>query len=200
MKKLLTIAVVCAIGIGCGHAATITSGATVTLNGTFFTDPGPWSVGTNATAQDLVSGVYQPEMQQWDLNSVWWNGAVHPGNTITLDLNGTFAITGFKVQADDNDIYQIDYLAPGSSVWAPAWTVPAPGGFGLTTSSTTLGGAITATDLRFEAIGGDGYYAVSQIEAFGRAVPAGVPDSADTLGLMSAGLALLGLACGFRRR
>jgi hypothetical protein len=179
------------------HANSVTTGATVTLNGTFFTDSGGYGPGIAAAPQDLVSGVFQPEQQQWNLDSAWWNGNDGPNNTIQIDLNGTFNITGFTVQADDNDTYEIDYLTPGNT-WLAAWVIPPPGGYGLTTSSTTLGSAITATELRVEALNGDDLYAVSQVEAFGQA--AGVPDLASTLGLFGSAIALLGSARRFRRR
>jgi len=182
--KILAIAVCSLIGSVSSYALpNITSGSTVTLNGTYFTDPGGWSTGVNGTGPGLVNGVFQPEQQQWDFNSVWWNGNDNPNNNIVLNLNGTFVIDGFTVQADDNDVYEIDYLAPGSSVWQTAWSIPAPGGFGLTTSSNTLSTAIDATELRFGATGGDGLYAVSQIDANGYAIP----DTATTLPLLAAG-------------
>ena len=187
IMKNLAIAAFCLIGTVSSYALpNVTSGSTVTLNGTFFTDPGGWSTGVNGTGHGLVNGVFQPEEQQWDFNSVWWNGTDNPGNNIVLNLNGAFVIDGFKVQADDNDVYEIDYLAPGSSAWQIAWSISAPGGYGLTTSSNTLTTPIDATELRFEATSGDGLYAVSQIDANGYAVSNAVPDAATTFPLLAA--------------
>jgi hypothetical protein len=195
--KIISITVLGLMGALSTYASpSVTSGSTVSLNGTYFTDPGGWSTGVNGTGPGLVNGVFQPEQQQWDFNSVWWNGTDFPNNNIVINLNGTFAIDGFTVQADDNDVYEIDYLAPGSAVWQTAWTIPSPGGFGLTTSSNTLATAIDATALRFEAVGGDGLYAVSQIVATGQAVP----DTTTTLPLLSAGLGGLVVVRRFFRR
>ncbi len=157
MKRLIVSVLAFALCALAGKAAvSVTSGATVSLNGTFFDGLGSWTPGTNAAPQDLVNGVFQPEAQQWNFNSVWWNGSTYPANSIVLDLNGTFSITGFTVQADNNDVYQIDYLAPGSGVWQTAWTIPTFGTYGLNTRSQVLGSPITATQLRVEAIAGDG--------------------------------------------
>ena len=191
-KKHMTAVFISALGVLSSFAGGATQNATVTLNGTYFTDPEFWSVGPGLAQQQLVDGTYQPEGQQWDFNSVWWNGGTHPEDNIVLNLNGAYDITGFKVQADDNDTYLLEYMMPGGGSWLPAWQIPAPGGFGLTTSSTTLGSPIIASELRFTAVDGDNLYAVSQIEAFG--TPAGVPDAASTAGLLGssvAGLALL---------
>jgi len=92
------------------------------------------------------------------------------------------------VQADDNDTYQVDYY--NSGVWKPAWTILPPGGYGLTTSTVDLSTPIVASELRVTEIGGDGLYAVFQVEAF-------VPEAASTLPLLSAAM---GGLLFFRRR
>jgi hypothetical protein len=190
VKKLFVISACWAALLLSANAASVTSGANVTLNGTFFTGNGSWSLGTNAAASDLVNGTYQPENQQWNFNSVWWNGTDHPSNNIVVSLTGWAVITDFKVQADDNDTYRIEYWGM-DSLWHVGWDIPAPYSWGLVTSSTTLGSLITTNTLRFTATGGDGLYAVSQIEANGRFLPTKVPDNAATLMLLSGSLGLL---------
>jgi hypothetical protein len=73
----------------------------------------------------------------------------------------------FVVQADDNDQYRISYYDLANNIWAAAWDMPAPGGWGLQTSAHVLAVPIVTNALRFEAIGGDGMYAVSEIQAYG---------------------------------
>ncbi len=195
MKKAI-IAMVCCAGLCLPAKATnVATGSSVTLNGTFFVDSGGWSLGTNAAPSDLVTGTYQPNGQQWNFDSVWWNGAEYPGNNIVVTLPGMAVISGFKVQADDNDTYRIEYWG-ADSAWHIGWDIPAPGGWGLTTSSTTLGLPITTDALRFTATGGDGLYSVSQIEADGR-FAGSVPDNSATLALLGGALGLIALA---RRR
>ena len=194
MKKTIAI-VLCSLGLlAAARADNVTLGSTVTLNGTFFSNSAGWPLGTNAAPADLVNGVYQPEQQQWNFNSVWWNGNDGPSNNIVVDLGGLFSITDLKVQADDNDTYRLEYFGT-DSLWHDAWDIPAPGGWGLTTSSQnlltsslTLNSAITATELRFTATGGDGLYAVSQIEATGTR---SVPEATSTLVLLGGVMSLL---------
>ena len=167
---------------------------TVTLSGTFGTDPGPWTSQSPIPAGNLTDGLFEPESTQWNLGSVWWNGSVHPENHALIDLGGLYSIEQFVVQADDNDTYRIEYKS-GSGAWQTAWDVPPPGGFGLRTSSTILLNAIVADHLRFSAIGGDGFYSVSEIQAFGFAAnnnPSEVPLPA-ALPLMLSGLGVFRL-------
>ena len=196
MKKTIAI-ILCSLGlVVAAQADNVTLGSTVTLNGTFFTGGGVWGSGVPAAPADIVNGVYQPETQQWNINSVWWNGADNPANNIVVDLGGLFSITDLKVQADDNDTYRIEYFGT-DSLWHNAWDIPAPGGYGLTTSSTTLGSAITTNELRLTATGGDGFYSVSQIEATGTR---SVPDATSTLTLFAGAVGLIGFVRRFQAR
>ena len=194
MNKLIVILAACAALVG-AHAGTATSGSTVSLNGTFFTDSGGWGPGSQAAPADLVDGVYQPEQHQWNFDSIWWNGFTQPSNNIVLNLGGTFAINDLKVQADNNDTYLLEYLGT-DLVWYNAWAIPSVDSWGLVTRSTTLGAPIVASQLRFTATGGDGYYAVSEIEANGRKI-SNVPDTASSLLLLTGALGLIG---ALRRR
>jgi hypothetical protein len=200
MKKTI-VALLCALSaLSVAQAApNVALGSSVALNGAFFTNSDGWPLGTNGTGPDLVNGIYQPENQQWNFNSVWWNGNDGPDNNIVITLPGEFDISGFKVQADDNDTYRIEYLGL-DTLWHTAWDIPAPNGFGLTTSSTTLGSIITTTALRFTATGGDGLYAVSQIEADGVGITTHgtVPETAGTFALFGGALGLIGLARRFK--
>lgn len=189
MKKLIVIFAACSALIA-AHAGTVTVGSTVSLNGTFFTDPGPWGTGSQAAPADLVDGVYQPEGHQWNLDSIWWNGYTQPINSVTIALAGLFAITDFSVQADDNDSYLLEYFGTDLA-WHNAWSIPPVYTWGLVTRSTVLGAPIIASQLRFTATGGDGYYAVSEIEANGRKI-ADVPDSTSSLMLFAGALGFVG--------
>jgi hypothetical protein len=201
MKKAI-IAALCSLGLlAAAHATNVVLGSNVTLNGTFFTDPGPWSTGTNGTPGDLVNGVFQPEGTQWDFNSTWWNGAENPDNSIVVDLSCWAKIWCFTIQADDNDNYRIEYWGTDAA-WHDAWDVPPPGGWGLITSSTFLNSPIITDALRITETGGDGYYAVSQIEAKGKFLcccPSGsAPDATSTVALLGGALGLIGLARRFK--
>jgi hypothetical protein len=160
---------------------------TVTLDGTFFV--GGWG-GPPADPATVVDGTFLPEGREWDQGSVWWNGSSYPQNNIVINLGGSCTITGFKVQADDNDTYRVSYWNSGTNSFQPAYNVPTYGSWGLITRPQyDLSTPITTNLLKFEATGGDGYYAVSEIQAYGSQVP--VPPTLPLLGSGLAGLALL---------
>jgi hypothetical protein len=200
MRKLIITLIVSSAFMAVARADNATAGASVTLNGTFFTEEGGWSLGTNAAPNDLVNGVYQPASHQWNFDSVWWNGFSNPANNIVIALTGAFLITDLKIQADNNDVYGVEYYG-ADSVWHNAWSVPAPGGWGLQTSST--GVAPFVTD-RFRLTGseGDWLYSISQFEATGQKLGRGgsdVPEGGLTVALLGAALGLLGIARRFIR-
>ena len=190
MKLLstLTLALVAGFAIEARAEDNIALGKSVTLYGTFGTDPGPWTSESPVPAASLTDGVFLNETHQWDLDSVWWNGSAHPEDYAQIDLGGAYTISGFTVQADDNDTYRIQYRV-GDGDWQTAWEVPAIASWGLVTRTTTLSEPIVADALRFTATSGDSYYSVSEIQAIGVAVP-----EPGMSGLLAAALGVLGFA------
>ena len=149
--------------------------APVTLNGTFL----------GSTASSLTDGTFFKETTYWATDpAVYWTGT---SNTITINLGGEFNITSFIVQADDNDIYKIDYW--NGSSWALATNIDAIVSYGLVTRDISLPTPITTNALQISAVSGDYFYAVSQVEAFGSAVP-----EPSELVMLSFGLLGLGLS------
>ena len=198
MKNVAGLAIVVAASCFAGQVladTNIAQGKAVTLFGTFGTDPGSWTSASPVPAATLTDGVFLNEGHQWDLDSVWWNGYTHPENDAQINLGGLYTINSFKVQADDNDTYRIQYRV-GGGAWQTAWNIPAPGPWGLVTSTTTLGAPVLADSLRFTATGGDGYYAVSEIQAFGVAA---VPEP-ETYAMLLAGLGFLGFVARRRKQ
>ena len=164
----------------------------VALNGTFFTDADGWGSGVVSPAGRIVNGIFAGEMTQWNVDGVWWNGSIYPENNIVIDLGGTYEITSFIVQADNNDTYRLSYQGVDEG-W---YDVVGISGWGLMTRPEYfLGSPILATQLKFVATSGDGYYSVSQIVANGR-LATSTPEPAT---LMLLGLGLLGLT-GIRRK
>ena len=151
-----------------------------------------WINGSTPSDQNApVSGTSQPEGTQWNKNSFWWDANDYGPSTWTVSLDGNYKLDHFIVQADNNDTYQLQYW--NGSSWADAWDIPGVPGWGLTSRDSGILPSITTDAFRFVATGGDGYYAVSQIEAFGAAVP-----EPSTWALMLAGFVGLGYAA-FRR-
>jgi len=107
------------------NATNIATGATVTLNGTFFN--GGWAGAIPGNPQSLTDGVFLPQSWEWDNYTVYWNEWLNTSGTpasIEINLGGPFRIDSFVVQVDDNDAYKLFYWNENASVWSLAWDVP----------------------------------------------------------------------------
>lgn len=164
------------------------NGQTITTNialGSAVTASGPWS---GAALSTITDGTFLATTTHWQSGTVWWNGT---GTAFTVALSGVNQITGFKLQADDNDTYRIEYSL-GGGAWTTAWDVPTLGWTGMFTRPNyqdegqwfTLTTPILADSLRITATGGDNSYSISEFQV--QAVP-----EAETAVLLVAGLPVL---------
>lgn len=157
-----------------------------------------WEPGASLASQaSIVDGTFRPEFTQWNAGSWWWDqdASVNANPVVTtITLNQSYTIDSFVVQADDNDTYRLEYW--NGAAWQLAWDIPTQPSFGLVQRSSGLLAPITTNQLRFTATGGDNYYAVSEIQAFGVAA---IPEP-ETYALMLAGLGLVGFMAKRRRR
>lgn len=112
------------MGATVGFTATnVALNKTVTLNGVFFTDG--WGSGLTVPAGTVVDGTFFARQHQWDQGPVWWDSSdANTGQSIIIDLEGTYLITSLIVQADDNDAYKVYYWDFESMDWVLAWDVP----------------------------------------------------------------------------
>jgi len=165
----------------------------VTLNGLFgvLRAGSPWDPTQPLGAPGSVDdGVFAPEQTLWNQGSIWWDATV-PGsenNSIVIDLQGAYHITGIITQADNNDNYQIDYFDPHTSTWTGLGYWTPVDGYGLMTRPsgdqvTPLAITFDASMIRLSAFGGDGYFAYSEFQAFGDPIP-----EPGSVVLMAAGL------------
>lgn len=131
---------------------------------------GPTFDGLPATEPltSITDGLFKPEVTYWQ-EAAWWdeNEPQSAGNVIEIDLLGAFRIFAAKVQADNNDVYEIEYRRP-DKVWLPLTTVGTAGPFWLVTRDVTFP-AVVAEAVRVRGRDGDLYYSISEVQLF--AVP-----------------------------
>ena len=84
---------------------------------------------------------------------------------VMIDLGASFSISQLKLQADQNDTYQIDASADGAS-WTSLATAPPVSGHGLTSRTIASLSSNPVRYLRVYATAGDGNYSVSELQAF----------------------------------
>ncbi len=154
-----------------------------------------WAPGVLAPQTSIVDGAFLPTGTVWNQGSWWWDD--HPSVNqapvvTTITLTSAFALDRFVIQADDNDVYQIDYWNGVS--WVGAYTAPAVFTFGMETRDSGLLAPVTTDRLRITA-SGDGYHGFSEIQAFTTTVVP-VPGA---LALFATGVGVFGVAMRRRR-
>ena len=186
---LAAAAIVCLPAAGMSAEVNVALGKAVTLNGTMY----------GAAGSTLTDGIFRPRGTSWTSGTVYWNGTAAYAE---IDLGGTYVINSMIAQADDNDQYMVQFRDIATDSWWTAWTVPNYDGYGSgmqtrpdpadDTEKYVLETPITTDALRFYALSGDNSYSVSEIQAYGSAVP--IPGA---LWLFAPGLAAL---AGFRKK
>lgn len=147
--------------------------------------------GPLAAAGTVTDGLFLGNNHPWDVDTVYWSGL---DAVVEIDLGGSFSISSFTIEADNNDTYRIDFRS-GTS-WQLAAAVPAAfNGGGLQLRVVDLPVPIFANALRISATGGDNLYSVSELQAFAQPVP-----EPETYALMLAGLGLVGAIARRRGR
>jgi len=159
------------------------------------------SIGGVNNTINLADGVFPPQGGQWQTNTAWWTGTT-PGAGI--DLGELKNIDDVLVSVDNNDSYAVEWSLDNSS-WNNLFNISSSYGeigWGMDTMSTdsTHAEYIAALDfssvqarfLRIYATGGDNYYSVGELQAFGSDISA-VPVPAAVFMFAPALLGFLGL-------
>jgi hypothetical protein len=172
--------------------------------------------GTFSNSPNLIiNGIVAPRNTAYfSSTNVYWTNSTTP--TFTINLGGLYTIQNLTVGVDNNDDYQIQYSTDGTtftnlfkfvasdgpvSVGAGGMDIlTTDSGFpvvpGNTTTPAYVGRSFSPVDAQFLRIfvtAGDNFYAISEVQAFGVAVP----EPSSVLGLLGFGT-IGGFA--FRRR
>ena len=125
----------------------VTPGASVSLVGGPFgvaRAGSPWSSPALAAPSSIVDGVPQPESQDWNVGSLWWDRGGATGASsffdvfVEIDLGNVFTISKVGMQADNNDSYGIAYRSSLLDPWTSLGYFPPVGGYGLTTRGPSI--------------------------------------------------------------
>lgn len=194
MKKLLTAAALISMA-ALSHASTnVALGAAVSASGADFGNSGGWGGSSLAPLSSVVDGVYLPIGTQWNSGTTFWSGA-YGADSITVTLAGAATVSNLTLQADNNDDYLVRYLDT-SNVWQNLVTISPHRSWGMDMGFATLAAPVVAKAFSISAVGGDGYFSVSEFQADGVMVAA-VPEP-ETYAMLLAGLGILGAVA--RRR
>ena len=156
-------------------AANVAGGAAVAISGPGFGNSTGWCCANAAAPSSVTDGVTLPTAQQWNIGTVFWEGAANDASdTVTVTLAGAASVDSLFLQADNNDTYAVSYLGLDSAWHSLASIHPnsdSTWGLGDNTASFS---AVTATAFQIQA-SGDGAYSVAEFQANGQFLPA-VPE------------------------
>lgn len=185
MKIKALLSVSCFLFTGWAAAASnVALGGVVSLTGAGFNDSGYWGGANPAAPSTVVDGVFLPLGTQWNTGTVFWSGAFG-ADTVLIDLPTAAKVTHIDLQADNNDDYGIAFKDIGG-VWHDLTTISPHRSWGMDMGQSTFG-EVTATAFAIKAVGGDGYYSVSEFQAIGAPVP-----EPESIALLLAGLGVVG--------
>ena len=190
-KQLALAALVLCSGLA-QAAGNVALGGTVSLSGATFGDSAGWCCGSLAAASTVTDGAYLPNGTQWNVDTVFWTGGA---NTITVELAAAANVTHLDLQADNNDDYGVSYRDLGGT-WHSLTTISPHRSWGTDMGDATFAG-VDATAFAITAVGGDGYYSVSEFQAIGTTLAVPEPE---TYALMLLGLAGVGMAARRRKQ
>lgn len=169
------------------------------------------ATGTYNNSASLLTDGFTPveTTRADDASVVWWTASATPVH-FTIDFGAAYNLTSFLVAVDNNDTYNFEYSLDGLTYTSLFTVNPLAGEttFGIDVFSTSVShvefdasiatAPVNARYIRTNVWGGDNFYAIGEIEAWGDSftpgpgpLPASVPEPS-TYGVIGAAL-LLGL-------
>lgn len=121
-------------------------------------------VGATGARFRPIDGVLAVEGTEW--NSTPAIVLADPSSRLTIDLGKVHPIGALHLQGDNNDLYLVESSEDGQS-FRLLWTAPATEvGMGLRSRWVKLPHKTRARYLRLSGKGGDGFYSISELQAF----------------------------------
>ena len=166
-----------AVGAICLFSSSIYAQDNIALNKEVFEIGGPFGIGVVEPGIPpfvVTDGNFLEPGAPWYLGS-WWVDSIcsDPPDSqaepcaLEIHLGGDFQVYSLIFQGD-SDNYSLEYWDHGIPGWQPVWLVPVGTIEGISTRpEMTLVPPITTDRLRVLGVGGDGQYAVSEVQAFG---------------------------------
>ena len=165
------------------ESANVAAEAKVVLDGRFWS--GGWPGGdvpqdSASRAATLVDDEFFSRGTRWDQGTVWWDARAPQAadNHVVLRWERPVEIRDIRIQGDDNDAYLLEYWT--GKKWELVWQIPNHDrhGWGLQTFPDPndadrlhhLHTPVVTSALRVsgDPTNGDKWFALSEVQAFGR--------------------------------
>ena len=198
LRACASTALAIALLAGSGFASAngnLAQGASVTL-----VDPDGelgvgWGSNPAADPATLTDGLFLPEGHAWDSGTVFWTDWNQNSSFVAqITLNAPALVGHLVMQVDNNDGYLVRYQDV-QGTWSTLVDPAVSCCWGVTTRDVTFA-PVTASAFQVVAYGGDGYYSLSEFQAYGVSA---VPEPA-SMALMGLGVAALSSLRSRQRR